>query len=195
VTKEGHVLTNEHVVDGCYRITIQAGNSTGVAKTIKYSKLDDLALLETGLKPSRFAKWRSAYPRQGEDVVIYGFPLAELLAADGNVTTGIVVALAGLGNDGRRLQISAPIQPGSSGGPVLDRGGDVVGVVVSGLKDSASRQRIPQNVNFAIQGLSALRFLQGWNVNISNAQPSASMSTPDLADYAKAFTVHVVCEK
>ena len=98
-----------------------------------------------GLAP-RFAK--------GEQIVIYGFPLAGALASTGNLATGIVSALAGLGDDTSKLQISAPIQPGNSGGPVLDQSGHVIGVVVSKLnaiKAASITGDIPQNVNFAIK--------------------------------------------
>ncbi|MGI8568125.1 MAG: S1 family peptidase, partial [Methylocella sp.] len=62
-------------------------------------------------------------------VAAFGFPLAGLLATSGNFTLGNVTAVAGLGDDTRILQISAPVQPGSSGGPLLDYSGNVVGVV------------------------------------------------------------------
>jgi S1-C subfamily serine protease len=75
--------------------------------------------------------------------VVYGFPLTGALASGGNVTTGNITALAGLGDDSRFLQISAPVQPGNSGGPLLDRNGSVVGIVVSKLNalGVASRTR------------------------------------------------------
>ena len=56
-----------------------------------------------------------------------------LLSSDLNVTTGVVSALAGLDNNRRKIQITAPVQPGNSGGPVLDQYGHVVGVVVERL--------------------------------------------------------------
>src|SRR5439155_21695916 len=91
--------------------------------------------------------------RQGDGIVAVGFPLRGLLASGPNVTTGTISALAGLGDDSRYLQITAPVQPGSSGGPLLDQSGNVVGVVVGKLDALRVAQAIgdiPQNVNFAI---------------------------------------------
>jgi S1-C subfamily serine protease len=69
----------------------------------------------------------------GDPVIAIGFPFHGLLTSDFTVTTGIISSLAGIFNDTRFLQIGAPIQPGNSGGPLLDTGGTVVGVVAEKL--------------------------------------------------------------
>ena len=71
--------------------------------------------------------------RQGENVEAFGYPLSQALTTSDNFTTGIVTALAGIGDDSRFYQISAPVQPGDSGGPLLDENGNLVGVVSSKL--------------------------------------------------------------
>ena len=76
------------------------------------------------------------------------------LSKEIKVTDGIVSSLAGLKNDPSRIQITAPLQPGNSGGPVVDERGAVVGVSVSGMVG----QKI-QNVNFAIKKDSVLGYL------------------------------------
>src|ERR1700730_17779896 len=80
--------------------------------------------------PTTFASLRSGV-HLGERVALFGFPLAGLLATSGNFTLGNVTAVAGLGDDTRIIQISASVQPGNSGGPLLDYSGNVVGVVES----------------------------------------------------------------
>jgi S1-C subfamily serine protease len=120
--------------------------------------------------------------RVGEPVAAFGFPLSSMLASSGNFTLGDVTALAGIGDDTRYLQISAPVQPGSSGGPLLDERGNLVGVVTSklnALKTAALTGDFPQNVNFAIKASALTAFL-------------GSNST-DLADEAVSISVMVRC--
>jgi S1-C subfamily serine protease len=98
-------------------------------------------------------------PRLGEPVWAAGFPLNGLLAPSINVTPGAVSSEAGIWNTTTLVQITAPVQPGSSGGPLLTNDGRVAGVVVSTLNVAfmlAVKGSIPQNVNFAIKS-SVLR--------------------------------------
>jgi serine protease Do len=152
-------------------------------------------LLETNLKPAQSAKWRFRV-RQGEEIVIYGFPLTRVLASTGNVATGNITALAGIADDSRFFQISAPVQPGNSGGPLLDRDGAVVGVVVAklnALRIAAATGDIPQNINFAIKGSVVASFLDAQGVSYADSSNASALSTPDIAERAKMFTVHVTC--
>jgi uncharacterized protein len=97
--------------------------------------------------------------RQGDSVVALGYPLTGLLSSDVNVTTGVISALAGVRSDTRFLQLTAPVQPGNSGGPLLDMSGHLVGVVSAKLNAVAvATGDIPQNVNFALKGGVAKKF-------------------------------------
>jgi S1-C subfamily serine protease len=195
VSKEGTAVTNAHVVESCQQIRVSINGQKGTARVAASDEKNDLALLATDLKPIQLANWRLSV-RQGEDVVAYGFPLTGVLASGGNVVVGNVTALAGLGNDSRFLQISAPVQPGNSGGPLLDRAGNVVGIVVAKLNAigiASVTGDIPQNVNFAIKASVAAAFLDAQRVVHAEGQDTASLSTPDLSERAKAFTAQVVC--
>ena len=102
--------------------------------------------------------------RRGETVVTYGFPLFGLLSKGPTLTTGDVSALSGLRDNQANFQISAPVQPGNSGGPLLDSNGNVVGIVVAKLNAARIAEMtdgdIPQNVNFAVKAGPALDFLR-----------------------------------
>jgi serine protease Do len=157
VSTNGQALTNAHVVEGCEEVHVDLEGRPGAARVVARDEKNDLALLATDLHPVQGANWRLSV-RQGEDIVVYGFPLTGVLASGGNVVTGNVSALAGIGNDSRFLQISAPIQPGNSGGPLFDRNGNVVGIVVAKLNAlgiASATGDIPQNVNFANQGFGS----------------------------------------
>ena len=145
------VITNFHVVDGCKSVHI-ANVGVGLIKTV--DPANDIAIIQPPRPISRPLRFRTGDPlKPGEDIIVIGFPLRGLLSSSPTVTTGIVSSLAGLRDDRTRFQISAPVQPGNSGGPVLDKSGNVVGMVVSKLnvlRIARMTGDIPQNVNFAI---------------------------------------------
>jgi uncharacterized protein len=195
VSKDGKVLTNAHVVQECRQISVNTEGHSSAAEILAKDERNDLALLATGLRKDRAVNWRLQV-RQGEEIAVYGFPLAGVLASGGNVATGNVTALAGIADDSRFMQISAPVQPGNSGGPLLDRNGTVVGVVVAklnALETASATGDIPQNVNFAIKATVATAFLDAQRVAHAEIAGAGPLSTPDIAERAKSFSVQVIC--
>lgn len=191
----GRLVTNAHVVEGCIRVVV-AGQ--GTVTVLAVDKRSDLALLSTNASNTSFASLRAGRLRQGDAVTVVGFPLRGLLATGAQVTTGNVSALAGMQNDSRFIQISAPVQPGNSGGPLVDGSGNVAGVVVSKLnamKIAEITGDIPQNVNFAVSPLVLQGFWDANGVNYQSAPSNKNLSTADVADIAKRYTVLVECWK
>ena len=156
VTSEGYAVTNFHVVDGCSALLTKRAGRPQALSFIARDPSRDLALLKLTDSDGSHATFREGSgPRLGETVLAAGYPLRGLLASSLNVTVGNISALAGIGDDTSRYQISAPVQPGNSGGPVFDQAGNVVGVVVEKLNAVYMAKEtgdIPQNVNFAIKG-------------------------------------------
>jgi S1-C subfamily serine protease len=194
VDSEGHVLTNHHVIRDCQEMRV------GERERIDVAAIDsnaDLALLKLRTPRATFATFRDGNSaRPGEEVVVLGYPLYGLLSADVIVTTGSINALAGIRNDRSQIQISAPTQPGNSGGPVLDSSGNLVGIVVSGLdaaKIASVIGVIPENVNFAISEATARRFLDAEHVHYRVAPSSAKFAAPDIAEKGTAFTLLLEC--
>jgi hypothetical protein len=134
------------------------------------------------------------WPRIGEQVASYGFPYSGVLSSSGNFTLGHVTSLTGVKDDTRFLQMSAPIQPGNSGGAVLDMSGSVIGVAVARL--DAIANSIPQNVNFAIQTPIVVNFLlvKGAAPEFGTWSAGAERPASEVADIAKKFTVQVYCQ-
>jgi S1-C subfamily serine protease len=130
VSSNGHLVTNAHVVQGCVGDIL--GNPSGEApaklRLVSSDETNDLALLQATGSFKDVAKIRDKAIQSGDSVVAIGYPFHGLLTSDFTVTTGIVSSLSGVLNDTRFLQISAAVQPGNSGGPLLASSGDVVGV-------------------------------------------------------------------
>jgi len=103
----------------------------------------------------------------------------------------------GSGDDTRFLQISAPIQPGNSGGPLLDMTGAIVGVTTKSLSTNAAARAYggtPQNVNFAIKPEVIRTFLATTGVSAESSAGGRELTAPDVGERARAFTVHIVCK-
>lgn len=198
VSRVGHVLTNQHVIDGCKNITVK-GPRTSVAERVASDKTNDLALLEIRANTPQFASFRSGRRiRQGDFISVYGHPLHGTLASAASITTGVISALAGLRNDIRHVQVTAPVQRGNSGGPLLDASGNVVGVVVAkldALKLARATGEIPQNVNFAIKHSVALAFLDAHGVDYEENTTTKKLSTSSIADHTRNFTVLIECRR
>ena len=197
VSDKGHVLTNNHVIDGCSDITVtHVGSPSIKARLVARDATNDLAVLSTDVA-QLIVPPLSMRARIGESVYAYGYPLNGILATNGNFTIGNVTASEGLGDDSRELQISAPVQPGNSGGPLVDQYGNVVGVIVSklnALKMASVTQDVPQNVNFAIKSTIALNFLEANGIEPPiNPRSMDPMTAEAIADKARSFTVRVNC--
>lgn len=195
IEASGLALTNAHVVNGCQSLKVALPDGETEAKLVEADASNDLALIKVPGRKGPLAHFRAPPPvRQGEDVVVYGFPMAGSLSTQGNLTTGIVSALTGLKDDSRYLQITAPVQHGNSGGPVLDGSGHVLGVVASRLNSDQPGQQA-QNVNFAIKSQIALNFLDTNGVAYDTAASKGRQATADIGDMARGFTAMVKCQK
>ena len=192
VSPDGHYLTNNHVIEACNSVTVNGVTATVVAQDASF----DLALILTSVTPKEEpAKFAEKPARLNSDVTVIGFPLPEILGGL-NVTRGAVTSLKGIGGDGVRMQISAPVQPGNSGGPVINSSGLVVGIVVSKLDAGLVEEAIgdiPQNVNFAIRAEIAKLFLYQNGVDPIEAEEGQAVAPEALAELAQGFTRQIIC--
>ena len=137
------VVTNRHVIDGAYRaeVHLNSGNSFQVKSVIAIDAEGDVALLRVDAPPNlvRPLSLDRATPQEGESIVVIGNPFG----LEGSVTNGIVSAVRDIPGFGRIIQITAPISPGSSGSPVVNMQGQVIGVATLQITGG-------QSVNFAI---------------------------------------------
>ncbi|HTN97421.1 MAG TPA: trypsin-like peptidase domain-containing protein [Nordella sp.] len=201
VSQKGHILTNHHVVEKCGTITVsRTGDVAKPAALLRADVTNDLAVLKIDASPAadETARFRARSLRAGESIAIYGFPLAGTLSASGNIVGGNVSSLAGLSDDVRLLQVSAPVQPGNSGGPLLDSQGAVAGIVNGKLNELAAIEvsgSLPQNVNFSIKANVGMNFLDAHSIPYEMSSETAALDLPAIADKAKKFTVFIACRQ
>ena len=184
------ILTNNHVVGTCKKISvIQNGNR--YPATLKFrDKANDLALISTKNANKKYLKFRLGKRlRIGENIIAMGYPLGILLGTGIKLTTGNISARTGLFNDATKLQLTAPIQPGNSGGPLLDIYGDVVGIIYAKLNDPTA-----QNVNLAIKANIAKMFLDVHDVEYFEDHNKTKKEVVDIADQAERSIVQIRCE-
>ena len=155
VSAEGHIITCAHVIENGGRITVKVGNSEHQAQVIAKSVENDLALLKiTYRNPYHFRISNFNNTKLGDKIFVLGFPFSDLLGSSIRLTDGIVSAQSGINADQRYFQISAPVQPGNSGGPIFTEDFTVVGVAAEKLNDLKAlltSGSIPQNMNFGVK--------------------------------------------
>ena len=199
VSPKGHIVTSQHVVNNCVTIAVSMNGTEEEAKVVAVDVKNDIALLSSNLLSERFARFldKTSEARLGEEIVTLGYPLTGVLSSEPSLSVGNVSALAGIRDDKGVYQFTAPVQPGSSGGPLLTKSGALRGMVKGKLNALLVADKvgdIPQNVNFAVKEHVLLNFLKSQNVplqaDISDAQ---SLETPDLAEAATKFTTKLTC--
>ena len=199
VSRKGHLLTNNHVISGCTLVEVVGA---GAATVVGRDTQNDLALIQiktlSGLELEPL-KVSGKPTRLGEEVIALGYPLRGVLGDSLNVTTGTVSALSGIGNNSTHLQFTAAIQPGNSGGALVDRIGAVVGVIVSKLNDLTALEGggfVPQGVNFAIRREIAVAFLEAQGLILKSIEKTPTdMTVADVAQQARKSVLPVICRK
>jgi S1-C subfamily serine protease len=200
VTTDGLILTNHHVAQNCTSIAVlDAERGRAKATIVGADVANDLTLLRAERAFSAVASFRRGAALQaGESVTVVGFPLASVLGFEPNVTFGYVSATGGLRGDSTRFQISAPIHKGNSGGPILDQGGQVIGIVTSKLDALAVQKRmgdLPQNISFGVKGEVAQAFLEKHSAAFRSAPGGARLENTEVAAIGREVTVLVACRR
>jgi S1-C subfamily serine protease len=197
INSEGDVLTTAQVVKDCSEIRVAGLGQENyeVGRLIARDAANDLALVKAVAKPSRVGTLRFGI-RLGENVEEFERPANQSPSEGGNLTAGTVTDLAGIAGDNRYLQISAGIQPGGSGEPLLDDNGYIVGIVSSEPGSLAALRAagdVPQNVSFGIKATVAATFLRDSKVKFQVSDALRPMDAPAIADEAKALSVSIEC--
>jgi TPR repeat protein len=163
ITDDGYLISNYHVVKDATKIRLVTSAGTIYAKVVQVDAANDLALLKADGKFSPLPISPSRTTQLGGTVATIGFPNIGMQGFSPKLAKGEIASLAGAADDPRYFQISVPVQPGNSGGALVDEHGNVIGIVSAKLDASvalAASGALPENVNYAVKSSFLLSFLE-----------------------------------
>jgi S1-C subfamily serine protease len=194
----GDVLTCYHVIEGKAKVTAYSNEAQLPLTLVRADKKNDLAVLRSNSGNHTyitFKKGKSFLP--GEHCIALGYPLQGILSQEVNITSGQVSAMSGPDNDIRLLQVTAPIQQGNSGGPLLNDRGQICGLVMSKLnaiKLADATGDIPENIGFALNAQMIKIFLDAYGVNYDESDSEVVIPDPDIANKFRSAVLLIVAE-
>lgn len=194
--RNNYVVTNFHVVDGAKSISIQGingnFNNSYSAEVIATDKNNDLAILKVNgvTIPSANIPYsvKANTAEVGEEVFVLGYPLTSTMGDEIKLTTGVVSSRSGFQGDVSLYQISAPIQPGNSGGPLFDSKGNVIGIV-------SAKHRGAENVGYAIKSSYLKNLIESAIPNniLPQTNKIATLNLSGKVKSAKNYVYYIVC--
>jgi S1-C subfamily serine protease len=184
VDDKGHIITNYHVVESSDdECKIMFNNKEYEAKIIAKDKKLDLALLKTSIKNKNFIKISNKSPVKLQRIIAAGYPHGKNLSDDLKFTSGIISALKGFDDDTAQIQIDAALNPGNSGGPIVDeKNGNLVAVAVAGYRDQVS-----EGINFGIKASQVNDFLDSNKIN----NKKVSLKSSSISSVLENSTVYI----
>jgi S1-C subfamily serine protease len=197
ITEDGYLITNEHVAGNGAQVRLVTSAGLIPAKVVKVDATNDLALLKAEGKFTGLPVAASRSMKLGGMVATVGFPNIGLQGFAPKFARGEIGSLSGIQDDARYFQISVPVQPGNSGGALVDERGNVVGVVSAKLSAKAALATsgvLPDNVNYAVKSSFLLGFLESVpEVSAKPKEPNAKdKKLDDVVEQAKEAAVLVL---
>ena len=189
VSNDGHLLTNNHVVEGCSISKITYLNKDYDTKLLATDKTLDLALLKAQLNPKTYFNFSKNGAKKLNKIYVAGYPLGKGLSDDLKISSGIVSSLKGFKDNSNEIQIDAPINPGNSGGPIINENGDLVAIAVSGLAKDQT-----EGINFGIKSSAAELFLKSNNIKPTKPMYSRIKDNDKLLKILEDATVYTYCD-
>lgn len=188
VTSKGHLLTNNHVVEGCKLSKIIYFDKEHDTQLISTDKTLDLALLKTKVRPKSYISFSKDEPKKRQQIIVAGYPLGKGLSDDLKINDGRISSLKGFENNSNEITVDVAINPGNSGGPIISKKGQLVAIAVSGLS-----KEVTEGINFGIKASAAKNFLKSNKINPSAGYLNFSMDDDKIVELLEESTVYTYC--
>lgn len=197
ITTNGVIATNAHVVEGAGNIEVTVSNEVGSftykTKVLLMDSKNDVALLQ--IDDQKF-KGLTSVPYGivensdvGSKVFTIGYPLNDVMGTNYKVTDGIISSKSGIADDVRYYQISVPLQPGNSGGPLFNKDGNIIGITSARLNSKAVGTQV-ENVNYAVKS-SYLLNLYNMLPNSTKISGMSQVASKELQEQVKVLKNYV----
>ena len=188
IDKKGHLITNYHVIADCEnRLRVLFENEEKKAKVVGIDKTLDLALIKISSKNKTNIQISDESLSKMQSIVAAGFPALHL-SDDLKLTSGIISSLKGIGNNSALIQIDAALNPGNSGGPIIDKeNGNLAAVAVARMEGSEY-----QSINYGIKSSRVKEFIESNRISIpKDKEKNKKIKRKELAELLENSTVLV----
>lgn len=196
VSRDGYIISAFHVIQDAKEVAVVLRSGDTLSATVKgIDDANDIALLKVSRSAKPLPVVSSKAIAVGDQVFTIGYPLIDIEGQEQKTTFGHVNALSGIQDDVRFVQIDVPIQPGNSGGPLLDSHGRVVGVVTRTLSPAVLLKQagiVPQNANYAVKSDYVLPLMTRYEVDPNVVSVSASAGEAALVRRIRDSVVLIV---
>ena len=188
ITSSGYIVTNNHVIEGCRKVSLTHNGKEINANVIATDPKNDLAILKSNIRPNRFYKINNDDPRLLEDVIIAGYPLGKRVSSAIKTSKGSITSLAGYGDNYSNFQTDAALNQGNSGGPILNKSGNVVGVAVANY----GKQAGVESFNFGIKASTVKTFINSNDIKFTRGSKS-ELNNQQLGNLINDATIYLEC--
>ena len=187
VSKEGHIITNFHVIDNCNVVKVNFKGEQVNTKIFAIDKKNDLAIIQTDINPSKVFPVSNNDVTLLQDVIVAGYPLGKNISSAIKMHKGSVTALTGYEDNYSNFQTDATINQGNSGGPIIDKYGNVVGIAVATWVEQGV-----QGIHFGIKSSVLKTFANSKELNFLPPNRK-EISEKKLGELISDSTIYLEC--
>ena len=195
INSSGNIISNNHVIDACNTVKVHYDGVATPVTILAIDRANDLSLMKSKVRPKDYFSVSAADASLLDEIYVAGYPFGKMVSSSVKVTKGVVSALTGMGDNYSNIQIDAALQPGNSGGPIINNRGNVVGVAVAKLDYKAIIKdfgAIPEGTNFGIKSSTVRQFISANNVS-SSSGGYREISTQEIGKKIEQATVYLDC--